>query len=129
MSHRVLEDVCIGCGACDYSCPTHALTKTDSFLGLFVIDPLTCDDCGACVGKCPVLAIEPDPTWATCHGHGCPLSSQRLSAVECSVWQQRCPQCSATMWRESADGPWRCPTCDLGMRVRCPRVRQLDLAH
>ena len=77
MSFRVLEDVCIGCGACDYSCPTDALSKTDTFLGLFVIDPFTCDDCGICVDKCPVLAIEPDPAWPVCRGHGCPLTSKR----------------------------------------------------
>jgi len=35
MSFKVLVERCIGCGACDYSCHTEALTKTDEFLGLF----------------------------------------------------------------------------------------------
>lgn len=62
MSLQVLEDVCIGCVACDFSCPTGALFKTDSFLGLFAIEPFTCNDCGECVPKCPVGAIVTDPS-------------------------------------------------------------------
>jgi ferredoxin len=124
MSHRVLEDACIGCGGCEYACPTGALTKTDSYLGLFVIDPFTCDDCGLCVDKCPVVAIEPDPAWAVCGDRGCPLRSKRLADVECSVWQQRCPACGATLWRAGGDGDWSCPRCGMGMKVACPRTNQ-----
>jgi len=125
MSFRVVEDLCIGCGACDYSCPTDALTKTDTFLGLFVIDPFTCDDCGICVDKCPVLAIEPDPAWPVCQGHGCPLTSKRMEGVECAVWQQRCTTCGSTLWRHP-EGGWACATCDDGMRVHCPKDRFLS---
>ena len=126
MSHSVLEDLCIGCGACDYSCHTGALTKTDSFLGLFVIDPFTCDDCAVCVDKCPVEAIVHDPTWPTCHGTGCPLTSQRLADVECAIWQQRCPSCDSTLWRHD-DGAWGCSTCDQGSKVHCPKDRMLAI--
>lgn len=128
MSFQVLDDVCIGCGACDFSCPTGALTKTDSFLGLFTIDPFTCDDCAICVDKCPVMAIAPDPEWPVCHGHGCPLTSKRLAEVECAIWQERCPECGTTMWHAAAgpDAPWACPKCGWGMRVLCPKTRHLD---
>ncbi|MHB1549545.1 MAG: indolepyruvate ferredoxin oxidoreductase subunit alpha [Acidimicrobiales bacterium] len=122
MALRVLGDECIGCGGCEYSCPTGALTKTDSFLGVFTIDPYTCDDCGECVRKCPVECIVPDPPWPVCQGHGCPLSSRRLAAYECSVWQERCPNCGNALWRESGHR-WQCPTCELGLRVRCPKIR------
>jgi NAD-dependent dihydropyrimidine dehydrogenase PreA subunit len=125
VSFQVLDDVCIGCGACDFSCPTGALTKTDSFLGLFTIDPYTCDDCSLCVGKCPVAAIVPDPAWPVCHGHGCPLHSKRLSDVECAIWQQNCPECGATMWR-SDGSDWKCSRCNLGMKVSCPKARHLE---
>lgn len=126
MSHKVLEEACIGCGGCEYACPTGALTKTDSFLGLFVIDPFTCDDCGQCVDKCPVLAIEPDPEWAVCGDRGCPLKSRRLAGVECAVWQERCPSCGTTMWHRAEDEHWVCPRCDLAMKVACPRTNRLE---
>ena len=125
MSFKVLEDRCIGCGACDYSCHTDALTKTDSFLGLFVIDPYTCDDCAVCVGKCPEGAIVADAAWPVCHGHGCPLTSQRLAEVECSIWQARCPSCGTTMW-SSGGGDYTCPKCDDGRKVSCPKTRMLE---
>jgi NAD-dependent dihydropyrimidine dehydrogenase PreA subunit len=126
MSFQVLEDVCIGCGACDFSCPTGSLTKTDSFLGLFVIDPFTCNDCGECVPKCPVMAIVADPAWPVCGGHGCPLTSHRLEGVDCSFWQQRCPQCGTTLWHSASQGPAAdCPRCGWGLKVACPRTRML----
>lgn len=127
MSFKVLDDLCIGCGGCEYSCPTGSLTKTDSFLGLFVIDPYTCNDCAECVAKCPEAAIVPDPEWAVCGDRGCPLRSQRLAAFECAVWQDRCPSCGTTLWRDAAaiDGRWACPRCGMGMKVSCPRAHHL----
>lgn len=124
MSLRVLDDACIGCGGCEYACPRGALTKTDSFLGLFAIDPYTCDDCGLCVPKCPVDAIVADPDWPTCFGHGCPLSSHRLAGTECSVWLARCPTCGGPLWR-APGAEWGCPRCDGGRPVGCPKVRHL----
>jgi NAD-dependent dihydropyrimidine dehydrogenase PreA subunit/ribosomal protein L37AE/L43A len=125
MSFRVVEDLCIGCGGCEYACPRGALTKTDSFLGLFVIDPFLCDDCAECVPKCPVFAIVADEQWAVCQGKGCPLTSNRLAGFECAVWTERCPKCGATLWRRDAD-VWACSRCDLEMKVHCPRTRFLD---
>ena len=125
MSLGVLEDLCIGCGACDFSCPTGALVKTDSFLGLFTIDPYTCNDCGLCVDKCPVGAIVADPAWPVCSGRGCPLTSARLSGFTCAYWRDRCPECGSTLWRQ-ADGTAACSRCGLGMRVSCPKTRQLE---
>ncbi len=124
MSFKVLDDVCIGCGACDFSCPTGALTKTDSFLGTFTIDPFTCNDCSECVPKCPELAIVPDPEWAVCRDRGCPLTSQRLADVACAYWQQRCTECGSTLWE--INGVWMCSRCGAHMKVACPRVNKLD---
>ena len=129
MSLQVLDDVCIGCGACDFSCPTGALTKTDSFLGLFTIDPFTCNDCGLCVPKCPENAIVVDPAWPVCAGHGCPLTSKRLADVECAFWQDRCPSCGTTMWRHAEAGEdWACPRCGWQMKVACPKTRHVNTA-
>ena len=122
MALKVLEDVCIGCGACEFACPAGALSKTDTYLGSFTIDPYLCDDCNECVPKCPVMAIELDPEWPVCGGRGCPLTSNRLADVECAFWQDRCPECGATLWRRDG-GDWSCPRCGLGLRVRCPKSR------
>jgi ferredoxin len=127
VSLKVLADGCIGCGGCEYACPTGALHKTDSFLGLFTIDPFTCDDCLQCVPKCPVDAIVVDTDWPTCYGHGCPLGSQRLAGTECSVWSSACSVCGGPLWR-SAGGAWACPRCDEGRRVGCPKIRHLAKA-
>ena len=126
MALTVIEDACIGCGGCEYACPTGALTKTDSFLGLFAIDPYTCDDCTLCVPKCPVDAIVDDPDWPVCHGRGCPLTSTRLEGVECNIWQSACASCGGPLWRPSADATWTCPRCDDGRKVGCPKVRHLQ---
>ncbi len=56
MPVKVLEDTCIGCGACIGVCPVVALELNDS--GKAVCNDDTCIDCGACVGTCPVSAIE-----------------------------------------------------------------------
>ena len=125
MSFKVIEELCIGCGGCEYSCSRGALTKTDSFLGLFTIDPFLCNDCRDCVPKCPELAIVPDAQWPVCEGKGCPLTSSRLAGFECAYWQERCPGCGATMWRREHDETWVCSGCDLQMKVHCPRVRFL----
>lgn len=125
MSHKVIEEACIGCGGCEYACPRGALHKTESFLGLFVINPLTCDDCGECVAKCPTAAIVPDPDWAECNSDGCPLGSKRLADIECSVWQERCHECGTALWRNDG-GEWECPRCGMGKKVMCPRTRRLD---
>jgi ferredoxin len=127
VSFKVLQEQCIGCGACDYSCPTGALEKADTFLGLFTIDPFRCDDCAICTSKCPERAIVPDPEWPVCQGHGCPLSSGRLADITCAVWQERCPSCGTTLWR-SEGGEWSCPKCQEGRKVLCPRTHKMPVA-
>ena len=123
MTLKVVEDACIGCGGCEYACPTGALAKTDSFLGLFAIDPFRCDDCGQCVPKCPVDAIVADPDWPVCYGHGCPLSSARLAGVQCNIWSVACSRCGGPLWAMPDAEGWHCPRCDDGRKVGCPKLR------
>ena len=127
MSLMVRQDRCIGCGACDFSCHTDALTKTDSFFGLFEIDPYTCDDCMVCVKKCPEDAIVPDDRFPVCNGHGCPLHSDRLAGTECSIWQATCDSCGTTLWRAPDADVFVCPTCDMERKVHCPKTRLLTI--
>lgn len=127
MSFKVVGERCIGCGACEYSCHSGALTETDSFLGLFEIDPFTCDDCAICVDKCPEAAIVPDALFPVCHGRGCPLTSTRLADTECTIWQQRCPTCGTTMWLAPGATEATCSVCDDGRKVSCPKTRLLPV--
>lgn len=127
MSFRV-ADTCIGCGGCDYACPTGALTKSDDFLGRFEVDPFGCDDCGRCVAKCPVDAIVVDEGWPVCEGRGCPLNSRRLAGFACANWTRRCPACGGTLWQAPGSKTWTCPRCDLGLRVLCPKTHHLGEA-
>lgn len=126
MSFKVLDDACIGCGACEYACPNEALSKTDSFLGLFIIDPYRCDDCADCLPKCPIDAIVQDPEWVVCHGRGCPLSSNRLGMVECNIFSDRCGSCGGPQWRSGGDD-WSCPRCDDHRKVGCPKIRMFEI--
>lgn len=48
-------DACLGCGACEDSCPFGALTIDDD---VAVIDPWLCEGCGACERDCLAGAIE-----------------------------------------------------------------------
>ncbi|MDR3259112.1 MAG: 4Fe-4S binding protein [Fusobacteriaceae bacterium] len=55
--HVIDKDACIGCGACEGTCPTGAIAATDD--GKYGISD-ACVDCGACAGGCPVSAISAD---------------------------------------------------------------------
>ena len=48
----VINDSCIGCGACQAECPTEAIAEGD----IYVIDADKCIDCGACAEACAVGA-------------------------------------------------------------------------
>ncbi|TDT70643.1 4Fe-4S dicluster protein [Hypnocyclicus thermotrophus] len=47
------KETCIGCGACEGTCPVSAISEAD---GKYEISE-ACIDCGACAGVCPVEAI------------------------------------------------------------------------
>ncbi|MDA8147769.1 MAG: 4Fe-4S binding protein [Actinomycetota bacterium] len=127
MAYRV-GDGCIGCGACEFACPTAAISQTADFPVTFVVDPLGCDDCARCVVVCPVDVLAPDPAWAVCNGRGCPLSSLRYAGWECSRGAERCRRCGSMLWRPPG-GAWVCSRCRLGEDGRgasCPKVRQAE---
>lgn len=117
---------CIGCGPCEEACPRQAISKSDSFLGVFLVDPFLCNDCSdqpggpLCVNVCPVDALQPEPAFPVCHGRGCPLTSSRLGGYDCSEGNQRC-SCGNMLWRSEEDDAWRCSRCDMGMKVGCPK--------
>lgn len=53
MDEVVLSGLCIGCGACIISCPTHALQMIEKRPDLIVEK---CIRCGTCCSRCPVFS-------------------------------------------------------------------------
>ena len=64
MSHTILPDACINCGACEFCCPTEAIHPPDltaSQPAVFWIETYRCNDCRACIIVCTADCILPDP--------------------------------------------------------------------
>ena len=119
-------DSCLGCGACESACGQQAISQSDSYPILYVVDPLVCNDCGDCVRVCPVSAIVDDPEWAVCFGRGCPLRSSRYSGWECTQGLERCPSCGSVLWRPPG-GDWVCRSCGVdggAAGARCPKAER-----
>jgi formate hydrogenlyase subunit 6/NADH:ubiquinone oxidoreductase subunit I len=59
MAHTI-SDECIGCGACEDTCPVEAIFPQSQYGKgwFFIILAESCTDCGACVDSCPVDAIS-----------------------------------------------------------------------
>ena len=53
MAYKI-TDGCIGCGACEGTCPVGAISNDGS---VCVIDADTCIECGACAGACPTVIV------------------------------------------------------------------------
>jgi ferredoxin len=56
---RVISDKCIGCGACEATCPVEAISIVNSMGETrFEVDPDICIDCGVCEIGCHAGAIS-----------------------------------------------------------------------
>jgi formate hydrogenlyase subunit 6/NADH:ubiquinone oxidoreductase subunit I len=55
MAYSIDKTVCVGCGACESTCPVSAIAPCDA---VYKIDSDACVSCGACAGGCPVEAIS-----------------------------------------------------------------------
>lgn len=126
MSLTILPEVCIGCGACDFGCPTDAIHPPDQSAGpAFWIETNRCNDCGWCATVCPVDCILPDPDTIVCRGRGCPVADDGHGPVAgwtCSLQVERCATCGDPLWSATPDEPAACARCDLGLRVGCPKT-------
>lgn len=54
MAYKINADECLGCSACEGTCPVSAISESD---GKCVINADDCIECGACADSCPVGAI------------------------------------------------------------------------
>lgn len=126
MSFYIVDEICIGCGACEYVCPTAAISRREdgAYRVTFIIDTMQCNDCDACPGACPVDCIHQDPESIICHGRGCPLNERSsLRDWECTeLRDRRCTRCGNVLWREPGTRRWICFKCDAGHGL-CPKVR------
>lgn len=63
MTYVIDRDKCMGCGACNRSCPAECITRTDYTapghkLASFIIDKEKCLKCGTCINTCKFHAIS-----------------------------------------------------------------------
>jgi formate hydrogenlyase subunit 6/NADH:ubiquinone oxidoreductase subunit I len=56
MAHRITEEECIGCGACESVCPVSCISEVEDSKRYIKEDE--CIDCGACADACPVACID-----------------------------------------------------------------------
>ena len=125
----LITDECIGCGACEYECPTEAITKQDEFFGRFVIDQWACNDCGKCADVCPVAVVVVDESSVICEGRGCPVAvagKSKVAGWACNRASRRCPACGNPAW-DGSDGLTGCPRCELGLRQYCPKFGRVAI--
>jgi heterodisulfide reductase subunit A len=55
----VIEDDCIGCKLCEYSCPSGAIRVLETDRGAKAhVEEVLCMGCGVCVSACPERAVE-----------------------------------------------------------------------
>lgn len=126
MSLTIVAEACIGCGACDYGCPTGAIHAPEGLADgpAFWIETYRCNDCGWCPTACPVDCILPDPDTITCRGRGCPVADGDgpVAGWWCSLQETLCHRCGDPLWAPTEDDEPACARCDLGLHVACPKT-------
>lgn len=129
MSLTILPELCIGCGACDFGCPTEAIQRPPIEQGnVFWIETYLCNDCGWCATACPEDCILPDPDTIVCGGRGCPIAAGAkgpAAGLDCTRLERRCPTCDDVLWADPDSGSWRCAHCDDHGQVGCPKTLSL----
>jgi len=117
----VINDDCIGCGACSGKCPVNAINGAIKVR--FYIDPFLCTECGTCFNTCPIGAVI-DPQG----NHSTRKSRNREKALKswinpdlcagCRTCFLNCPQKAITVIKKGLFSGFYCRV-DAKMCVGC----------
>lgn len=58
MAFKIDESLCVGCGACAFTCLFDAIGAKNDDASLYAIDEAKCVECSQCSRVCPVSAIS-----------------------------------------------------------------------
>ena len=86
MAFQIIEQRCIGCGACAWACLFSVPRQQDGSI-LYTIDKEKCVGCGHCEKLCPNGAIEPCPD----HKSVKKVTILPEKCIGCSACQRICP--------------------------------------
>ena len=108
MAYRILEDRCVGCGACAWACLFGVPKATDDST-LYTIDKDKCVGCGHCEKLCPNGAIEPCPD----HKAVKSVTIVAEKCIGCSACARICPTGAAHGQIKSPFeiDPYKCIRC------------------
>lgn len=87
MAYRIIQERCIGCGACAWVCLFDVPTPTDGDAKTYAIEKEKCLGCGQCANVCPNGAIE------ACDDHRTirKVTIDPDKCIGCSLCARTCP--------------------------------------
>ena len=88
MAYRILEEKCVGCGACAWVCLFGAPMQANENGSVYRVDDKKCVSCGHCEEICPNSAIRPDEN----HRPIRKVTIDPEKCVGCSVCEHVCPE-------------------------------------
>ena len=88
MAYRIIEDKCVGCGACAWVCLFGVPKATAEGGAKYTIPKDKCVGCGHCENICPNSAIEPCPD----HRRLKKVTILPENCVGCTVCRHVCPE-------------------------------------
>ena len=88
MAYRIIEEKCVGCGACAWACLFDVPKAKTADGSKYEIDAEKCCGCGQCENLCPNSAIEP----RTDHRRIRKVTVEKEKCIGCTVCMHICPE-------------------------------------
>ena len=88
MAYRIIEEKCVGCGACAWVCLFKVPAAATSDKSKYTIEKEKCAGCGQCENICPNNAIEPCPD----HRKISKVEILPEKCIGCTVCAHICPE-------------------------------------